>query len=115
MAKAAIELTPRLVVEGERTFGPGKADLLEHIKRTGSISAAARDMSMSYSRAWGLVDEMNHAFKAPLVAAATGGKRGGGALVTSDGEKVLALFRDMQARLKSEASSFAPRFRTLLK
>jgi molybdate transport system regulatory protein len=115
MTKVAIELTPRIVVEGARTFGPGKADLLERIQRTGSISAAARDMKMSYSRAWNLVDEMNRAFKAPLVTAATGGKSGGGALVTPEGEKVLALYREMQARLRDETVSFAPRFRALLK
>ena len=115
MPKAAIELTPRVVVEGARTFGPGKADLLALIAKTGSISAAARDMKMSYSRAWGLVDEMNRAFKAPLVMKATGGKSGGGAIVTADGEKVLALYRAMQERLESEAESFTPRFRALLK
>ena len=67
---AAIVLKPRLMKDGERVFGPGKADLLEFIGETGSISAAARKLEMSYSRAWALVDTMNHAFKTPLVEAA---------------------------------------------
>src|SRR5688572_30407911 len=51
-------------------IGPGKADLLEAIARTGSISAAGRLLGMSYRRAWLLVDTMNRSFRAPLVGAA---------------------------------------------
>jgi molybdate transport system regulatory protein len=115
MSKPAIDLTPRVVVSGVRTFGPGKADLLDVIARTGSISAAARDLRMSYSRAWTLVDEMNRAFRSPLVESSTGGKSGGGARVTTEGAKVLALYRRMQTTLDAEAAAFAPRFRALLK
>ena len=115
MTKAAIDLTPRVVVAGVRTFGPGKAALLDVIARTGSISAAARDLKMSYSRAWTLVDEMNRAFKAPLVESSTGGKRGGGARVTHEGGKVLTLYRRMQEALDTEAAAFAPRFKPLLR
>lgn len=74
-------------------MGPGKADLLEAIDRAGSISAAAREMGMSYKRAWDLVDTMNRCFKQPLVATATGGSHGGGAHVTEFGYDVLRRYR----------------------
>jgi molybdate transport system regulatory protein len=78
-------------------LGPGKADLLEGILETGSISAAGRRMRMSYKRAWQLVDELNRLFDAPLVEAAKGGAGGGGAAVTKRGEDVLLRYRRMHA------------------
>ncbi len=83
-------------------LGPGKADLLEGIRETGSIAAAGRKMSMSYKRAWSLVEEMNHAFKEPLVASSRGGTKGGGAHLTEAGELVLAHYREIIA-LTTEA------------
>nr|WP_267956747.1 winged helix-turn-helix domain-containing protein [Halomonas sp. MCCC 1A17488] len=83
-------------------IGPGKVQLLEAIAATGSISAAARQMGMSYRRAWLLVDTMNQCFKEPLVNTATGGKGGGGASLTPFGEDVLARYLRMQ-RIASEA------------
>ena len=80
----------------EIAMGPGKADLLDAILETGSISAAARAMGMSYRRAWLLVDAMNRCFRAPLVRSAIGGQQGGGAQVTDEGTAVLAQFRAMQ-------------------
>lgn len=115
MAKGEIELKPRVIAKGERAFGPGKADLLEQIDRTGSISAAARALDMSYSRAWGLVEAMNVAFKQPLVESAIGGKRGGGAAVTATGKSVLALYRKMQAALEVQTQDYAGPFKALLK
>jgi molybdate transport system regulatory protein len=115
MTHLVIDTKPRLVLKGERAFGPGKADLLDQIAATGSISAAARALNMSYSRAWGLVDEMNRLFKAPLVEAATGGKRGGGARVTELGADVLALYRRMQKKVEAETSAFTKSFTTYLR
>ena len=74
-------------------MGPGKADLLDAIERTGSISAAGRDLGMSYKRAWDLVDTMNRCFREPLVRTATGGSHGGGAAVTEFGHQVLKKYR----------------------
>jgi molybdate transport system regulatory protein len=82
----------------ESAIGSGKADLLEAIGRTGSISAAARDMGMSYRRAWDLVDTMNHSFMQPLVETATGGSHGGGAKVTDFGLEVLRRYRQLEAK-----------------
>ncbi len=78
-------------------FGPGKADLLDGIRETGSISAAGRRMRMSYKRAWQLVDELNRLFDAPLVEAIKGGSGGGGAALTKLGESVLERYRRMHA------------------
>lgn len=85
-------------------IGPGKADLLEAIAASGSISAAARQMGMSYKRAWDLVDIMNRCFREPLVATATGGSHGGGAQVTSFGLNVLQLYRDLEARANASVT-----------
>jgi molybdate transport system regulatory protein len=115
MVRATIEVKPRLVAKGRRAIGPGKADLLDQIRTTGSISAAAKAMEMSYSRAWQLVDTMNNSFKAPLVEAETGGKRGGGARVTEAGAAVLEKYRAMQTALETEAARHLAKFDPLLK
>ncbi|MEZ5886797.1 MAG: LysR family transcriptional regulator [Paracoccaceae bacterium] len=78
-------------------IGPGKADLLEGIAATGSISAAGRRMGMSYKRAWGLVEVLNAMFDAPLVVASRGGAGRGGAELTARGAEVLALYRRAEA------------------
>jgi molybdate transport system regulatory protein len=78
-------------------FGPGKAQLLEGIRDSGSIAAAGRRMKMSYSRAWALVEEMNQDFRAPLVTPMKGGASHGGANLTPLGKQVLARFRQLEA------------------
>ncbi len=112
---ASIRITARLIARGERAFGPGKADLLERIAQEGSISKAAKAMDMSYSRAWQLVDAMNTAFRKPLVESSTGGKRGGGAVLTKAGEETLSLFREMEERMAADAEAFFPEFEKRLK
>ncbi len=79
-------------------LGPGKASLIEAVGRTGSISAAARELGMSYRRAWQLIDATNKCFRQPLVETATGGRGGGGATVTPFGEEVLDRFRTIEAK-----------------
>jgi len=76
--------------------GPGKVDLLEAIEASGSISGAARSLGMSYRRAWLLVDTMNRCFRAPLVEAEAGGKRGGGARLTRLGAEVIERYRRIE-------------------
>ena len=76
-------------------IGPGKADLLEMIDQYGSISAAAKQMKMSYRRAWELVDTMNRCFDEPLVKTSPGGSHGGGAQVTEFGFYILQCYRDL--------------------
>jgi len=76
-------------------IGPGKADLMEAIIKFGSISAAAKEMHMSYRRAWELVDTMNRCFQEPLVITISGGSQGGGAKVTKLGLHILSCYRDL--------------------
>src|ERR1700732_3678407 len=85
-------------------IGPGKAKLLESIRDTGSISAAARDMGMSYKRAWLLLDSMNQTFTEPVVTAAPGGAGGGGAMLTPFGAEVLARYRRINDRAAATAA-----------
>ncbi len=100
----------RILLGDVIAMGPGKADLLDAIIHHGSISAAARDMHMSYRRAWTLVDTMNRAFRHPLVEASTGGRGGGGAQVTECGRDMLQRYRAMEARaadiLKPDLDAF---------
>ena len=82
--------------EGLR-LGAGKVRLLEMVAETGSISAAARAMDMSYRRAWLLIEETNQMFKQPVVETAAGGSGGGGAKITEHGSRVIALFHELQS------------------
>ena len=91
------KLRMRILLGPEAILGPGKADLLDLIRNTGSISAAGRHMGMSFKRASSLVDSLNAAFKSPLVESARGGPQGGGARLTEQGAEVLALYRRMEA------------------
>jgi molybdate transport system regulatory protein len=94
-------LTLRVLGKGAPAIGPGKAELIERIGATGSISAAARAMGMSYRRAWQLVEALNRDFRAPVVTTAIGGTRGGGAQVTQFGRRVVAAFRAMEGKASS--------------
>jgi molybdate transport system regulatory protein len=92
-----------LVLASGARIGPGKAALLESVRDTGSISAAARAIGMDYKRAWLLVDSLSRAFEVPVVERATGGPRGGGASLTEFGEELLARYR----RLENAAAELA--------
>ena len=98
MPKATAKTRIRVLLGSAFAIGPGKADLLQAIERTGSISAAARSMDMSYRRAWLLIDTMNQCFRKPVVDTATGGKGGGGAQITPFGKSVLRRYRVIEAR-----------------
>ncbi|HTV94796.1 MAG TPA: LysR family transcriptional regulator [Steroidobacteraceae bacterium] len=76
--------------------GPGKIGLLEAIRECGSLSQAARNMGMSYRRAWLLVDSLRGAFREPVTLASTGGKGGGGAQVTKFGEALIDGYRELE-------------------
>ena len=97
---ALLKLKLQLYCGDEIAMGPGKADLLEAIARTGSISAAGRDLGMSYRRAWLLVDTMNRCFVKPLVETHPGGGKNAGARVTQDGERALAAYRALSAQVE---------------
>ena len=98
-----IELRIQLRVEADTRIGPGKIALLEAIARAGSISAAAREMEMTYRRAWELVDHMNKAFGQPLVVGHTGSA--GGASLTELGSEVVRRYRLVEEMAKDVAAS----------
>jgi molybdate transport system regulatory protein len=89
-------LSVRIDLDTEGRIGPGKIQLLENIREFGSISAAGRAMDMSYKRAWDLVDEINRICRQPAVDRQTGGKNGGGAMLTSFGESLVARYRKIE-------------------
>ena len=89
--------TFRIEFGPDQRLGPGKVRLLELIVENGSISAAAREMNMSYRRAWLLIDELNGIFGKPVVETTAGGAGGGGARVTPFGLSVIAAFRAIEA------------------
>lgn len=100
----------RIDLDREGRLGPGKVLLLERIAEHGSISAAGRSMRMSYRRAWELVADINAAFSAPLVAAQSGGRQGGGATLTPLGATLVAEYRAIE---REAAAAVAPRLRAL--
>ncbi|MEO0062842.1 MAG: hypothetical protein RLZZ08_1402 [Pseudomonadota bacterium] len=100
---ARLKLKLQLYCGPEIAMGPGKADLLDAIARTGSISAAARALGMSYRRGWLLVDTMNRCFAAPLVETRAGGGAGAGAKLSIAGEEALKAYRALAARVEASA------------
>jgi len=104
------------VVLGENiAIGPGKVALLQAIGATGSISAAAKSMGMSYRRAWLLVDTMNRCFETPVVATEAGGASGGGTTLTPTGAEVVRRYRNLEARAASGAADDLTALTSLLK
>jgi len=112
MAKTREETpTLKILLGAVVALGPGKVALLEAVERTGSITGAAREMGMSYRRAWKLIEAMNGDFKSPLVAKNAGGAGGGGARVTDAGFDALKRYRSMEDKagqaVRQEISDFA--------
>jgi molybdate transport system regulatory protein len=94
----------RITLSETAYIGPGRADLLEHIDATGSISAAGKAMGMSYKRAWGLVQALNEGFGVSLVESSRGGATQGGAQLTEAGRFVLEHYRTMQDKTRAAIS-----------
>lgn len=99
-----IDFGPRIRI------GPGKIQLLEEIGQHGSISAAGRALDMSYRRAWELIEDLNRTFGRPVVRAQSGGKKGGGAMLTPLGHALIARYRAME---KAAAEATAKDLETL--
>lgn len=104
----------RLALHSDVVIGPGKADLLEMIDQTGSISAAGRSLRMSYKKAWQLIETMNTYFCSPLVSTSSGGNERGGAHLTELGKQVLAHYRALESQLTIAQSADAQALLALL-
>ena len=100
-ARSLPSLSVRIDLDPKARIGPGKIQLLENIRANGSISAAGRAMDMSYKRAWDLVDEINRICGQAAVERQTGGKNGGGAILTPFGKSLVARYR----RIERDAAS----------
>lgn len=87
----------KLCTEVGPSLGDTRIHLLEAIDRLGSLTQAAKSIPMSYRSAWDALDEMNNLAEQPLVIRTTGGKNGGGTLLTAYGKQTVALYRALQA------------------
>ncbi len=97
---AKVKLT---LCAGDRFFGPGVCELLERIRETGSIQAAAARMEMSYSKAWKILKRAEEEMGVSLINRVSGGKNGGSSTLTPAGEKAVSEFREMEKRLADYA------------
>jgi len=84
--------------------GPGKIALLEHIGTGGSLSQAARELGMSYRRAWQLLESLNSCFRERVVQSAKGGRGGGGARLTPFGRLLIRIYREFDAEVQKRAA-----------
>ena len=109
---AQIQFRLRIKRNEAIALGPGKISLLEAIDRTGSISAAGRELQMSYRRAWNLLDEINQALLQPAVQTAAGGPGGGGTSLTPVGQEIIKRYRRIEA---TAAKASANDLKALLK
>lgn len=95
--KPVVKFRMRISVGEVVAIGPGKIALLEAVLETGSITAAAKRLDMSYRRAWLLLDELNRSLRMPAIDSAKGGPHGGGSAITDSGRELIALYRQVEA------------------
>ena len=95
-------------------IGPGKADLLEAVERTGSIAAAGRILGISYRRTRDMIDTLNRCWGCPVVETEKGGSGGGGSRLTRRGREVLAAYRALEQALRAAADLHSPALFALL-
>jgi molybdate transport system regulatory protein len=107
-----LKLRMRVTVGDVIAVGPGKIELLEALDETGSITAAAKSLGMSYRRAWLLIDELNRALREPAVTTAAGGAKGGGSVLTESGQALVSLYREIEQQALAASK---PEIRKLLK
>jgi molybdate transport system regulatory protein len=86
--------------DGERFLGPGRVELLEHIETTGSINKAAKEMGMSYKKAWQMINAINTQATKPFVITQSGGEKGGGSVVTPEAKEFVAYHRQLRKRFQ---------------
>ena len=104
----------RLLLGNAAALGPGKIKLINAIKMTGSISGAAKMMGMSYRRAWNLVDRMNHDFSGEIIITSSGGKGGGGAIVSTFGLDIIKQYQKIEAKALDSVSDDLNKFHSYL-
>lgn len=110
----AILVRPRVYIGENIALGPGKIDLLRAVGETRSIAAASRALGLPYKRAWLLIDTLNQGFGHPLVETVTGGKGGGGALLTPLGQQLIECYDALETSLNSSAGKELQALRKLV-
>jgi molybdate transport system regulatory protein len=100
--KPRMDIRLRIDFGSTASIGPGKVALLEHIDRVGSLSQAARDLGLSYRRAWLLLDDLNHSFTEPVASASVGGVGGGGVQLTAFAKELISAYRDVERAALAE-------------
>src|ERR1700689_3572845 len=106
--KPRMDIRLRVDFGPRASIGPGKVALLEHINRVGSLSQAARELGLSYRRAWLLLDDLNHSFAEPVAIASVGGVGGGGVQLTAFAKQLIAAYRRVEsAALNETRTQFA--------
>jgi molybdate transport system regulatory protein len=109
-----LRFRPRILAGDVIAIGPGKIALLEAIEATGSITAAAKQLDMSYRRAWMLIAELNRSLAQPAVDSAQGGERGGGTRLTAVGTELVRLYRSIEATAERSSRADVARLMRLL-
>jgi molybdate transport system regulatory protein len=112
LEKPRMDIRLRIDFGQTASIGPGKIALLEHIDRVGSLSQAARELGLSYRRAWLLLDDLNHSFAEPVASANVGGVGGGGVQLTAFAKELIAAYRDVEHAALAETRR---RFAALIK
>lgn len=105
----------RVQVKHAVAIGPGKADVLQAVADTGSLSEAGRRLGMSYQRVWSLVRAMNGDFIEPLVLTQRGGAAGGGAVLSETGARVLAIYRAIERDAERAVAHRLPQLLALIR
>ena len=98
-----LRVTFRLDLDADNAIGPGKIALLEKMRESGSLSQAARELDMSYRRAWQLLSSLNQTFREPVVLTNVGGSGGGGTILTAKGEALVSAYRDFENDMNTRA------------
>lgn len=116
-AAQGFSFQPRLRIRFGDTvaLGPGKVELLQRVRESGSITEAAKQMSMSYMRAWSLIQTMNQCFQEPVVYTARGGRKRGGTRLTLTGEQLLALYQQMESECLAATGETQKELASMLK
>lgn len=101
-----LKLTIRLYTDdNRRCFGPGIATLLERVREHRSLRSAAASMEMAYSKAWRIIRTAEEVFGCKMLRSTTGGRNGGGAVLTPEAERLLAAYRQYQAGVERYAQA----------
>lgn len=110
-----MKLTPRFYQNGERVFGPGVAELLKRVQEHHSLRAAALSMEMAYSKAWQIIRTAEDGFGCKLLSSTIGGRHGGGAVLTPEGERILNAYERFAADINAYSQErFQENFRDLV-